>query len=226
VQTSFQPPHVLATRISTSESFGILPLAQKLAEAYSIQTLPNRRISGIPHHNDVPLHALTRLSTKPTNRYRYLQTRQLTLFPVTPVHTLSEYKLFKEIIYDDCFRRGGAQNKVYSAQDAYKMINWDKVAVFWNIRVATQSRVETDSNQRLYYKVPPQLERHYKHMLAYSTERTTLAMGSNAIALKGLQCLLRLQDCDSDPSRVVDAIPLPDLPKGVKDSCYRRLEGA
>ena len=87
VEPSFPCPRVLATHIVTSETFGIHPLTLDLANKYNITALPPQQVTGIPHHHDVPVHLLTRLSTKPTNRYHYLQIRQRTLYPVTPVHT-------------------------------------------------------------------------------------------------------------------------------------------
>ena len=91
VTPSFTPPPILVTRIATSETFGLVPLSNQLAEKFNITTLPTRCITGIPHHHDTPVHTLTRLSTKPINRYRYIQLRQHTLYPVTPVHTYAEY---------------------------------------------------------------------------------------------------------------------------------------
>lgn len=93
VETSFTPPPILTTRIAASETFGIRPIALLLA---NMTTLPSRRI---PHHHDIPVHrALTRLHTKPTNRYRSLQLRQRTLHCVTPVHTHAEYLKFRSMI--------------------------------------------------------------------------------------------------------------------------------
>ncbi|KAJ7917893.1 hypothetical protein B0H13DRAFT_2657659 [Mycena leptocephala] len=86
-KTSFPLPRVLSTRIATSETIGILPISKSLAETLKITTLPRLQITGLPHHRDTPVHVLTRLCTKSTNRYRYLQLRQRTLCAVVPVHT-------------------------------------------------------------------------------------------------------------------------------------------
>lgn len=66
-------PRLLATRIATAETFGILPVDTTLAAELGITTLPSPRIDEVPHHQDQPVHILTRLSTRPTNQYRYLQ---------------------------------------------------------------------------------------------------------------------------------------------------------
>ncbi|KAJ7174946.1 hypothetical protein C8R43DRAFT_1201440 [Mycena crocata] len=92
---SFPLPRVLSTRIATSETIGILPISTSLAENLKITTLPRPHITGVPHHHDVPVRTLTRLSSKSTNPYRYLQLRQLVLHAVLPVHTHKEYLTFK-----------------------------------------------------------------------------------------------------------------------------------
>ncbi|KAJ7189529.1 hypothetical protein GGX14DRAFT_609136 [Mycena pura] len=103
---SFPLPRVLSTRIATSETIGILPIAKSLAETLHITTLPRPHITGLPHHRDTPVHVLTRLSTKSMNRYRYLQLRQRTLAAVVPVHTHQEYLTFKAQINHVKFRKG------------------------------------------------------------------------------------------------------------------------
>ncbi|KAJ3836764.1 hypothetical protein F5878DRAFT_247355 [Lentinula raphanica] len=179
IQPSFPLPTVLTTRIATTETFGILPLSSQLAEQYNITALPPRRLEGIPHHHDMPVHTLTHLSTKPHNRYRYLQIRQRTLHAVTPVHTYAEYVKFKSCINDRQFRRRVI--KQYSPHEAYKLIDFEKFAIYWNSEVEKQDRTEADSNKRLYYKLPTQLERHHKRTIAWKSERSTIMMGSNML---------------------------------------------
>ncbi|KAJ7697991.1 hypothetical protein B0H14DRAFT_3529089 [Mycena olivaceomarginata] len=81
-----------------------------------------------PHHNDVPLHALTRLCTKPCNIYRYIQLRQRAPVPVIPVHTVAEYQFFKQNI--DAFRVASARDT--APELAYKTTDYIAFAVFWN----------------------------------------------------------------------------------------------
>ena len=103
--SSFHPPHVLSTRIATSETFGIIPLATTLAEKWKITVLPTRHITGTPHYRDVPVHTLTHLETWPKTRLCSLQLHQQSLYPITPVHTHAEYLKFKQHVLDPLFRR-------------------------------------------------------------------------------------------------------------------------
>ena len=155
---SFTLPQVLSTRIATSETIGILPISTSLAETLNITTLPCPRISGLPHHRDLPVHTMTRLSTKPTNQYRYLQLQQLVLCAVLPVHTHQEYIMFKAHINHQKFRK----SERHPPHEHWKNVYFLKFAQFWNGLVDAQSRMITDSNQRLYYKLPLQLEVHLK----------------------------------------------------------------
>jgi len=77
--------------------------------------------------------------------------------------------------------------------------------------------METDSNHRLYYKLPSHLERHYKRVLAFKTERSTVLMGTNATALKAFHDLLAGSD---NTVETLAAQTVPELPAGLKDHCY------
>jgi hypothetical protein len=211
---SFPAPNVLRTRIATAETFGIVPLSSQLAEKYNITILPPRKITGMPYHRDLPVEMLTRLSTKSVNRYRYLQLRQRSLHPITPVHTIAEYAKFKQHIHDTQIRRN--TKKIYPTYEANKMIDFDKFAVFWNSEVEKQDRTEVDSNKRLYYKLPSQLERHHKRILAWKSERSTLLMGGNAAALKPFCDLLTN---DNTTTTLPAQLP-PEILAGEKDHCY------
>lgn len=216
VLPSFRPPPVLATRMATSETFGIVPLSSQIAEKFKITMLPNRPIIGVPHHHDTPVHVLTRLSTRPINRYRYMQLRQRTLYPMTPVHTWAEYNKFKAAHNDAQFKKNS--RKVYAPHEAFKTIDWDKFTIWWNAEVDRQDRTEVDSNKRLYYKVPNQLEHHHKKVLTWKSECTTLFMGGNADALKPFRDLL----LSTAAVETLPASQLPNLtlPIGLDDGCY------
>nr|GAT55766.1 predicted protein [Mycena chlorophos] len=200
VKPSFTPPPILTTRIATSETFGIRPISIELAKKYHITTLPRRRVDGVPHHHDVPVHTLTRLHTKATSRYRILQLRQRTLHCVGPVHTLAEYRKFRSEMNDHRFRKN--TSKTYAAHEAHKNMNYELWALSWNSDVDKQSRTETDSNKRLYYKFPPQLEHHHKKVLLYNSQRSTVLMGSNADVLQPFLELLR----DTTPGNAPPAL--------------------
>jgi len=203
------------TRIATSETFGLVPLSSQLAEKFNITTLPTRCITGVSHHRDTPVHTLTRLSTQSINRYRYIQLRQHTLYPVTPVHTYAEYAKFKSCINDQQFRR--KTRKAYPAHDAHKLVDFDKVAMYWNSEVEKQNQTETDSSKRIYYKLPSQLERHHKKALTWKSECSTMFLGGNADALKSFRDLLS----NDNTTGTLAPAPLPELPRGVKDDCYQ-----
>ncbi|KAJ7141481.1 hypothetical protein C8R44DRAFT_727065 [Mycena epipterygia] len=182
---SFTLPRVLSTRIATSETIGILPISTSLAEALNITTLPRPRITGA------------------TNQYRYLQLQQLVLSTVLPLHTHKEYITFKTHINHPNFRR----RNTAPPHEAWKNVEFTKFAQFWNLLVDGQSRAITDSNQRLYYKLPQQLEAHHKKTILWSSERSTLADGLNFAARKPL---LDLLNSDENYVNVLPAIPLPD----------------
>jgi hypothetical protein len=207
---SFPLPRVLSTRVTTSETIGILPISTSLAENLNITTLPHPRITGVPHHRDVPVHTMTRLSTKTTNPYRYLQLRQLVLHAVLPVHTHKEYITFKAKINEPRFRKGG---KGHPPHEHWKNIDFVKLAQFWNDLVDGQDRAITESNQRLYYKLPLQLEVHHKKVILWSSERSTLADGANYAARKPL---LDILNSTENYANVLPAIPLPE-PDGELD---------
>ncbi|KAJ3722546.1 hypothetical protein C8R42DRAFT_720912 [Lentinula raphanica] len=217
IRPSFHIPRMLATRIATSESFGIIPIPSTLAKDYNISTLPSRRIEGLPHHRDTPVHLLTRLSTRITNPYRYLQLTQCTVFPVIPVHTKKEYIEFKRLIGSDSIR----SNRNVPANQAWKGINYIKFAKIWNVLVDTQDPAVTDSNERLYYKLPEQLLRHHKKQLEWQASRATMLDGSNAALIHDHQNLLQSPE---RIARVLPAVSLEDL-NVETDPTVNRLQG-
>ncbi|KAJ7750416.1 hypothetical protein DFH07DRAFT_941871 [Mycena maculata] len=201
---SFPLPRVLSTRIATSETIGILPISTSLAADLNITTIPRKPVTGVPHHRDIPVHTMTRLSTKPTNQYHYLQLRQRTLAAVLPVHTHQEYMTFKRHINQHDFRKGA---KEYPPHEQWKAVDFDKFAKFWNQLVGSQSRAITESNQRLYYRLPLQLEAHHKKTLLWNSECSTLADGVNFASRKPL---LDILNSDENYVDVLPAIPLSD----------------
>jgi hypothetical protein len=175
-----------------------------LAQANDITILPRPRVFGVPHYRDTPVHVLTRLSTKPTNQYRYLQLRQRTLYPVLPVHTRKEYATFKQIIDNPQFRKTGT---THAPHEHWKNIDFQKLAKAWNLLVNLQPHTITESNQRLYYKIPLQLEVYHKKSILWASERSTLADGSNFAALKPFLSIINAKD---NYANVLPAISLPD----------------
>ncbi|KAF5366509.1 hypothetical protein D9757_012171 [Collybiopsis confluens] len=199
---SFRIPRMLATRIATSESFGIIPIPAALAKEYHITSLPARRLEGLPHHRDTPVHLLTRLSTRITNPYRYLQLIQRTVFPVIPVHTRKEFAEFKHLVVSDNIRSNSTNVPV---SQAWKGVNYIKFAKIWNILVDAQDATHTDPNERLYYKLPEQLLRHHKKVLDWQASRATMLDGSNAALVQDHSALLH------DPKRLAVVLPAVTL---------------
>ncbi|KAF8177327.1 hypothetical protein K438DRAFT_1770094 [Mycena galopus ATCC 62051] len=183
---------------TTSESFGIIPIASTIAQEAAIIQLPALNLQTCPQHND---HALTRLYTKSCNIYRYIQLCQHTPVPVIPVHTVAEYQFFKQHV--------GAF-PVTSAQDmppelAWKATNYITFAVFWNQQVMMQSPQVLDAAHRLYFKLPEHLLRHHKKTLQWMLSCATLYMGSNTENLAPIQELLR------DPNQLAVVLPATPL---------------
>ncbi|KAJ6451396.1 hypothetical protein C8R47DRAFT_1170187 [Mycena vitilis] len=85
----------------------------------------------------------------------------------------------------------------------------------WNEMVHLQSHAVTDSNQRLYYKLPHQLEAHHKKTILWTSERATLASGSNFTACKALIAIFEAPD---NYANVLPALRPPEaLPDGELD---------
>ncbi|KAF8188816.1 hypothetical protein K438DRAFT_1764075 [Mycena galopus ATCC 62051] len=186
VEPSIPTPRLLATRIATSESFGIIPIASSIAEEVSIPQLPALNLHAVPHHNDALSHSPTHLSTRPCNIYRYIQLRQHTPAPVVPVHTIAEYKFFNSNVV--AFRNTSARDT--SPEQVWKVTDYIGFSVFWNRQVMQQSPQILAADQRLYFKLPEQLLRHHKKTLQWKSSRATLYMGPNNDSLAPIQELL------------------------------------
>ncbi|KAJ7920483.1 hypothetical protein B0H13DRAFT_1867559 [Mycena leptocephala] len=111
--------------------------------------------------------------------------------------------MFEEHINNPMFRKEG---RLHPPHEHYKNIDFVKFAQFWNIQANIQSPAIIDSNQRLYYKIPLQLEAHHKSILLTS-ECSTLATGSNYIAPKQF---LDIMTSDDNHATALPANPLPD----------------
>jgi hypothetical protein len=237
VKPSFPMPRVLQTQIATNETFGIIPVPTSLAAKYGITTLPKPTIIALPHHGDVPLHALTRLSTTPTNQYRYIQLRQRTLFPVLPVHTHAEYVKFKEMISNTVYLMPSALGKPHAPHEAHKDIDYDRLANAWNAAVDSQSRAlnhrlydttpgtatledgpATDSSDRIYYKIPTQLKNHHRKLLKHNSARATMLNGLNVKDLEPFMALINDSNMPLAQRKLPPGIPLEkDLSVNTRD---------
>ncbi|THU78701.1 hypothetical protein K435DRAFT_876337 [Dendrothele bispora CBS 962.96] len=169
VVTLFPQPNLLATRIETSEVFGIIPIPEQTTKKYDIRTATRPVIQPIIYYRDTPAHLRIHLSTAPLNAYVYLQQQQRTAHPVVPVHTHAEYKLFNELIKTEKFIR-------VSSKSNSKNINFEKMALEWNHHVDSRysQSVIPGHASALYYKLPGQLEQHHKVWAALLAENATL----------------------------------------------------
>ncbi|THU83621.1 hypothetical protein K435DRAFT_871103 [Dendrothele bispora CBS 962.96] len=79
--TLFPQPNLLATRIKTSEVFGIIPIPEQTTKKYDIRTATRPVIQPIIYYRDTPAHLRIHLSTAPLNAYVYLQQQQRTAHP-------------------------------------------------------------------------------------------------------------------------------------------------
>ncbi|KAJ7153309.1 hypothetical protein C8R46DRAFT_1357190 [Mycena filopes] len=102
IRPSFPIPDILATRISTDECFGIIPVPKKMVHDLALNVIDPERVdssqTAIVYHRGTPAHRLTRLSTTPISTYDYLAMRQRTQHPVVPIHTTAEFKLFNTLM--------------------------------------------------------------------------------------------------------------------------------
>lgn len=119
--------------------------------------------------------------------------------------------MFKANINRHEFRKGG---KNYPPHERWKNVDFEKFAQWWNLQVNLQSRTITDSNLRLYYKLPQHLETHHKKTILWSSERSTLAAGANFTARKALVEILNSEDNFVD---VLPAISFSAIPDGEQD---------
>ncbi|KAJ6490114.1 hypothetical protein C8R45DRAFT_1139189 [Mycena sanguinolenta] len=197
IEPSIPVPRLLATRIATSESFGIIPIAASIATEAAIPRLPPLNLQAVPHHND---RVLTRLSTKPCNIYRYIQLRQRTPVPVIPIHTIAEYQFFKQNV--GAFPLSSA--RATPPEQVWKATDYIAFAKFWNLQVIMQSPQILEADKRLYFKLPEHLLRHHKKTLQWKSSRATLYMGTNTEYLTPIQELL------GDANRL--AMVLPAIP--------------
>lgn len=207
IEPSFPTPTMLATRITTSESFGIIPVPRSLVAKYGMRAVNRMPIVGTPHYRGQPAHLLSHFATAPTSPYTYLQERQKTQFAVLPIHTHSEFALFTECMHSGKFL---TQSNSKKADASGHVVDFESLARWWNDEVHKRPEV-TERQSRIFYKLPEQLERHYKTWSQYRAEKATVT--SHSRQLQDLAQLL------TDEARAVDvpaALPLPNI----RGMCY------
>ncbi|KAJ7637248.1 hypothetical protein DFH06DRAFT_1433264, partial [Mycena polygramma] len=159
----------------THESFIISELPQHIRDKYNI-----------PRH-DQPIRSNTEIAPLPlvnlrgarTNRYEFLAAAQDTKFALVPVHTNEEYSLFNRAA------RSGGESAASNGPP-----NFNEMAKWWSGKV---------NGKNIFYKLPEQLQSHYKVWTAVRDELTTTHM--TAETRKGFSQLVR---SDAYTSHVLD----------------------
>jgi hypothetical protein len=99
IKPSFPIPDVLATRIATTEKFGIIPVPKGIVEKLGFtSSAPVTDSNIIPLHCGIPVNSLSQLSTRRVSAYKFLSECQQTAHAVVPVHTAGEFSLFKSML--------------------------------------------------------------------------------------------------------------------------------
>jgi len=99
IKPSFPIPDVLATRVATTEKFGIIPVPKSIVERLGFTpSTPVTDSNIIPLHRGIPVNSLSQLSTRRVSAYRFLSECQQTTHAVVPVHTGGEFSLFKSML--------------------------------------------------------------------------------------------------------------------------------
>lgn len=179
---SFPIPHILATRIATTESFGIIPVPKEIVDELGFRPseTPVTDTRVIPLHRGTPVNLLTRLSTRRVSPYDYLSERQQTAHAVVPVHTAGEYKLFKEMIKSGGFYKNET-SRTLTAAKVTKTVNFLQFAKAWTEKVHEAAAEKREKLERIYYKLPEQLEKHHQLWVRRRGQNATLI---NTVAIR------------------------------------------
>lgn len=210
---SFPMPATLATRIATSESFGIIPIPTSKC---SIRTIDVPIVQGVPHFCNTPVHLLQHLSTAPVSPYDFLRYRQRTAQAVVPIHSQAEYSMYTKLLSDPALYQKfhAIPRKSPAPGQTSKTINFEALATHWNQLVNEAIDAgNTVPTGRIYYKIPEQLGQHHKVWAAYRHEKATL-FNSEALRKPATEFL-------ADPARraqVLPALPIPEPERAVTAS--------
>ena len=204
IKPSFSIPDILATHILTNETFGVITVPDSLVTHYGMQTAspPDELIT--PMAREIPVHLLTRLSTRSISPYEFLSERQQTQHAVVPIHTTGEFTLFNKLLESKIYFKATSHMPI--AGKTSQTVNFEALTERWNEAVHEQLD-DGDASCRIFYKLPEQLERHHKLWLEAQGRRATLV--STMEQRKASVAIL------SDPHRgsiVLLAITISSLP--------------
>ncbi len=176
---SLAPPHiVLWSSIGdydvVNESFGIVPIPDAVRSVCSMEPFspdntfvkrPFNRPSKSAYFPDQNLsytnNGSSHLGGRKGFKFSWLARQQGTKYPVLPVQSLEEIKLFKKMV---------------NAFDNQRKIDWVALAAKWNSENAS-------FQQRIFYKLPDHLESHFKSShLRYNNFISTKIANSDLIA--------------------------------------------
>ncbi|KAJ7247258.1 hypothetical protein C8J57DRAFT_1523038 [Mycena rebaudengoi] len=136
----------------THETFIISELPAIIRDQYNmLQHTPSTSVEGADGASRLPL---VRLSGARSDRYEYLASAQNTKFAVVPIHTDAEYALFNRTL-----RAGGKFAPASGSPDFKGMARW------WS---------EKANGKTIFYKLPEQLQAHFKTWTAARDEITTM----------------------------------------------------
>ena len=176
VSPSFPIPDILATRVVTNETFGIIAIPNTLVTRYGMKPMPNSESQVTPLFKDTPVHLLTRLTTRPISPYVFLAECQQTAHAVIPIHTAEEYALFTKLM--DSGNWFKPSTHMPNAGRTSQTINFNELAKRWNEIVHEQATEATGNllSPNIFYKLPELLERHHKQWVEARGRRATLAI--------------------------------------------------
>jgi hypothetical protein len=176
VAPSFPIPDILATRIVTNETFGIIAIPDTLVTRFGMKSTPTSDSQVTPLVKDTPAHLLTRLTTGPISPYAFLAERQQTAHPVIPIHTTEEYTLFTNLMDSGNWYKHSTHMPM--ARKTSQTVNFHNLTKRWNeiVHERAAAPVENFQSSNIFYKLPEQLERHHKLWLEARGRRATLAI--------------------------------------------------
>ena len=148
--------------------------------------------------------------------YILLSLRQNTAFPVVPVHTFAEFDLFTKML--KTAKYFVANSKQPTAAHASRNVDFKMFAKDWTDQVHLAAGEERSKDQRIYYKLPEQLEHHYQ---VWAASRARAATLTNTVQMR--QPFTAIISDPTCRARVLPAInfidsnasaPLSNLQKG------------
>ena len=154
IMPSFPIPDILATRVVTDETFGIIAIPDSLIAKYHLQQSAVAEIS-TPHLIDnIPTHLTTQLSTKPLSSYEFLAKFQRTTHAVVPIHTTGEYNLFNHLLESGLYFV--ISNKTPVVANTAWLVDFNKLTIKWNDTVDERAAMIPNQTKadKIYYKLP------------------------------------------------------------------------